>query len=232
LLNHKAGAWLIVRSSEPFPFGEFEFSGWVKFEVPKLEIGWELNGIRGKNNDPRLWIEDCYIKSNGAKSMFYGLNSLYADGCLFDGFGHTIADLNTHARFNGAVINTEFRNQTHDPFQNYTGDVQNVWVTSLQYEDGAHADFVQWVSTGITDIFWKDVYCGTKEKPLIIMGLRGYDVKNSYFENIKHFQYPGTGHASVDIQDATGTVFKGCEFTGFTRSPGAIYIDVDPTPTP
>jgi len=225
LKNHTSGSWLVVRGDESYPFNNIEFSGWVKLEVPKLKIGWEFNAVRGKSSDDKLWIENCHLISYGANTIFYALQDLYADRCVFEGFRHTIVDLNSHANFGGAVINSEFRKQREDPFQNYTGDVINVSITSFNHEPGGHADLAQWVSTGITDIYWRSIYCGTEESPFPTMGLRGYDVKNSWFEDVRHYQYPGTGHHSVAFHDATGTTFKNCIFTGQIERPGAIVID-------
>ncbi len=232
LNNHKPGSWLVVRGSNPFIAKGFQFGGWVKLEVPEIGVGWELNAIKGIGGDPRLWIENCVVKSgaNGggyAKSMFYGLNKIYANQCLFIGFTHTIVDLNKWHLFSGAVINCEFRDQRADPFQQYTGDVVNVNIKNVVYVDGAHADLAQWTSRNIQDIYWRSVHCASAENPQVIMGLRGFEVTDSWFEDVRHYQYPGTGHHSVQFSDGTNTTFKNCILTGQIDAPGITFINDD-----
>lgn len=221
LSNPYRKGWLVVVSDDAFPLGAFEFAGWVKIECPTMNLTWQYNSIRGLTGDDRLWLEGVEVTGPGDSTIFQGVDYLYTDRCLFRKFGHVIMDTGTWNGFDGAVINTEFRENYHDPFQYFAGAVMNVSVTSMAYETGAHADFFQ--TTYARGLYWKHVWCGTPKKPVALMGLRGLSIHDSYFEDVRHYRDPSTGHFSVDIVDASGTVFKDCVFTGPVRQKGAKF---------
>jgi len=207
--------WLVIRGSSPFPLGAFEFAGWVKIECPRMNPTWEYNSIRGVGGDDRLWLEGVEMVGPGDATIFQGVEYLYTDRCLFRNFGHVILDTGNWGGFNGCVLNTEFRENYHDPFQYFAGAVVNVAVTSMAHHPTAHPDLFQGNYTH--GIYWKHVWSGTPDKPVALMGIRGLSLRDSYFEDVRHYRAPGTGHFSLDIIDATGTVFKNCVFTGPTR---------------
>jgi len=221
LANPNRKGWLIVRGNTPFPLGEFEFYGWVRIECPRMNLTWEYNSIRGLGGDDRLWLEGVEVVGPGDATIFQGVNYLYTNHCLFRRFGHVILDTGYWAGFDGCILNTEFRQNYHDPFQYFGGAVVNVAITSMAAHPTAHPDFFQ--TTYSRGLYWKHVWCGSPKNPIPMMGIRGFGIYDSHFEDVRHYRKHDTGHFSLDIVDASGTVFKDCVFTGPLRANGAKF---------
>lgn len=210
LERHKPGSWLVVRGDAPFPLGAFQYAGWVKLEVPAIYPRWRQHSIRGTGDTTdRLWIENTQIISRWrnnwpiAETLFQNLDYLYADRVQFVGLNFAVMDYGTFARFKGAVINSEFVDHISDPIHQFTGDVVNVNIASVanvKTPDGKepHSDLAQWTNPQVRDLYWKHV---TVQPGNDIMGLRGYKVLDSHFEDIHHSSI-GAGHPSVDFRDA------------------------------
>lgn len=222
LKDGNRNGWLIVRGDEPFPLGQFDFAGLVKIECPVIKLTLEYNNIRGrKDQDDRLWLDSVEVIGAGDCTIFQNVDYLYADSCLFRNAGHVIMDTGTWDNFNGAVINCEFRDNYHDAFQYYQGAVINVAVTSQADDGTAHPDLLQ--SKYVSGLYWKHVYCGSPSKPIPMMGIRGYSITNSYFEDVRH--YPSLVYSSIDILDASGTIFRNCYLPNMFKGTGGAIFD-------